>query len=617
MYGTEVRKTFRQVPFAQVAIEDSFWTPRLVAHKNVTLQTCLFELALKGTIANFSRAGKIIEGTFFEGYFFDDSDLYKVIEGAAYSLMTSPDPLLETRIDRIIDLIVAAQEDDGYLMTYFTLEAPDQKWTEMGKHEMYCGGHLMEAAVAYKQATGKRKLLDVAIKLADHYDATFGPGKRYWVEGHEEIELALVKLYRETGEKRYRDLAKWLLEERGSGHGADESWYNPDQEFCQGNIPIREMEKAVGHAVRAMYLYAAMTDVTSCGHDPEGYADVLDRVWDNTVNKRMYVTGGVGSSRDNEGFTEDYDLPNDTAYCETCASIGLVLWSHRMNLLHGDASYADVMERAMFNSALAGVSLDGFRFFYVNPLASKGGHARSTWHGCACCPSNIARFIPSIGNYTYATGERSAVVNIYQQGSAKLKLGNGQSVRIVQRTEYPWEGRSKLTIYPAGDAADGSAFALLLRKPDWCGQATLLVNGYPVENITMEKGYMVVDRVWRDGDTVTVDLAMPVERVYAHPKVKANEGKVAIRRGPIVYCVEGVDFRQPLDELVLDRDTVLAGEKRDDLLGGVVVVSGGAADAGEGGFRAVPYYAWGNRELGGSMAVWINEVRPDRGIEAG
>jgi hypothetical protein len=594
----------KNVPFTSVQIKDSFWSPRLETFRMTTLPACLTQCETTGRIQNFDRAAGQ-DPTPFEGLFFNDSDVYKVIEGAAYSLMNHPDPELERKIDAVIDRIAAAQEEDGYLMTYFTVAAPDKKWTDMEKHEMYCGGHLIEAAVAYKQATGKDKLLQVACRLADHYDSLFGPSKRHWVEGHEEIELALVKLYYATGEERYWKLAHWLLEERGHGHGRGMIWDKEDwgPSYCQDDVPVRDIHKVTGHAVRAMYLYSGMADVEVVSGGA-GYEGALRRVWDNVVHRNMYVTGGIGSSRSNEGFTGDYDLPNDTAYCETCAAIGMVLWNHRMNLLYGDAKYADVLERSMYNGVLAGLSLSGDKFFYVNPLSSDGSHHRVPWFDCSCCPTNIARFLPSIGNYVYAVSDNEVYVNLYLGNTGSIHLGNGLILRLQQTTQYPWNGRVEFAVQPEQEAE----FGIRLRVPGWCGSVQVNVNGEAPEQIRIEQGYIRLWRRWAPGDRIVLEMDMPVERVYSHPLVMMNEGKTALQRGPLVYCLEQTDQEVPLNAVQVPSDVRFAIRHDSGLLGGITVIEG-YDGAGQRRLTAVPYYAWDNREAG-PMTVWIPEEQP-------
>ncbi|MFD1677602.1 glycoside hydrolase family 127 protein [Alicyclobacillus fodiniaquatilis] len=595
-------QSLQGVPFTQVTIRDAFWAPRLKAHQHSTLRACLEQCEKTGRIANFAKAAGRMEGD-FEGIFFNDSDVYKVLEGVAYSLMNQPDVALEKKADEIIALIAAAQEEDGYLLCYFTLVAPDKKWTDMDKHEMYCGGHLIEAAIAYKQATGKRTLLDVACKLADHYDALFGPGKRHWVPGHEEIELALVKLYRETGQERYWKLAQWLLEERGHGHGEGAIWDKPEwgPAYCQDDKPIREMTHVHGHAVRAMYLYTAIADVAAMTGD-EGYLQALHRLWESVVLRNMYITGGIGPSKHNEGFTEDYDLPNETAYCETCASVGMVYWNHRMNLLHGDGKYADIVERAMYNGALAGVSLSGEQFFYVNPLASNGAHHRVAWYDTSCCPTQISRFIPSIGNYMYATSASGIIVNQYIAGDGIIDWDKGR-VKVTQTTNYPWNGDIGIALH----LEESSFFSVRLRMPGWCKSAKIAVNGVAVSDYKFVQGYFELERTWQSGDKIAIELDMPVEIVRANLKVKENTGKAAIQRGPLVYCLEEMDNVAGAESCYISLETKFKVEHREDLLEAVSVVKGMNPRA-QGEFQLIPYYAWDNREPGW-MKVWLEDLR--------
>ncbi|MBO7748519.1 glycoside hydrolase family 127 protein [Paenibacillus sp. MWE-103] len=602
---------WRGVPFSSVRIDDAFWRPRLEVLKNVTIDVCLRKCEETNRIRNFALAGGLAEGR-FEGMYYNDSDVYKVLEGAAYALMTERDPALEAEIDRIAGLIEAAQEPDGYLSTYYTLEAPDRKWTDMEKHEMYNGGHLIEAAVAYYQATGKRRLLDVACRMADHYDAVFGPGKRHWAEGHEEIELALVKLFGATGEERYWKLALWLLEERGRGHGVGAIWDKPEwgPAYCQDDVPVRDIREVKGHAVRAMYLYTAMADVVLASGDP-AYLAALDRVWAHTVERNLYVTGGIGPSVHNEGFTHDYDLPNESAYCETCAAIAMAFWNHRMNLLHGDGKYADLVERELFNGALSGISLSGDRFFYVNPLASKGEHHRVEWFHTSCCPTNLARFLPAIGQYLYAATEDGLAVNQYANGEAAVELVGGTgTVRIAQSTAYPWDGRVALTVTPEQEAP--SEFAIRLRVPGWCRGYRVSAQGERVDGAEAltAKGYLVLKRRWAPGDTIELTLDMPVEVVRARPEAEADRGRIALQRGPVVYCVEQAgNAGLRYDGFALGAHEPFAVQHRAELLGGVTVLQGRTAE-GEP-CELVPYYAWDNREAG-FMQVWVREAEDAR-----
>lgn len=587
-------KMINQVDFSHVKIQDHFWSPRLSKHISTTLPVCIDQIENQtGRIKNFENAAKK-EGK-HSGIFFDDSDVYKALEGMAYTLINNPDPELEKKADEWIDKFAAAQEEDGYINTYYTLTGLDKRWHNMDKHEMYCAGHMTEAAVAYYQATGKRKLLDVCIRMADHMMSIFGPGKRHWVPGHEEIELALVKLYQVTKEQKYLDFANWLLEERGYGHGTkgDEGKWDP--KYYQDDKPVRDMTDIGGHAVRCMYLYCGMADVAALKQD-SGYIAAMHRLWDDVVLRNMYITGGIGSSKHNEGFTEDYDLPNLEAYCETCASVGMVFWNLRMNQFTGDSKYVDVLERSMYNGALAGISLAGDRFFYVNPLESKGEHHRKAWYGCACCPSQISRFLPSIGNYVYGVSEQAIWVNLYVGSTTQIPVGK-KEVTLKQETDYPWEGAVKLTVSTAAPLKK----EIRLRVPGWCKQYTIAVNGETM-NAPVEKGYAVLNREWKEGDVIALDMDMPVEVVAADARVKQNVGKRAIQRGPLVYCIEEVDNQKGFDELVLTPNTSFKAEFKPALLEGVTAIQ---AETGKQTIQLIPYYAWDNREAG-KMKVWID-----------
>lgn len=586
------------VNFSQVKITDNFWLPRIQRLAEVTIPACLNQCENETQrVKNFAIAGGLEEGE-FTGIFYDDSDLYKMIEGCAYSLINYPNPELEAKLDTIIDKIASAQQEDGYINTYFTLVNPEGKWTDMDMHEMYCGGHLIEAAIAYYNATGKDKLLNVAVKFANHIDDTFGEGKRVWVPGHEEIELALVKLYRQTGEHKYLDLAKWLLSQRGHGHGdwtARGTVHGAAQR--QDSIPVEDLEKISGHAVRAAYLFTGMADVDHALADT-AYTAALHRLWNDVVFTKMYATGGIGSSKYNEGFTADYDLPNEEAYCETCASVGMVLWNQRMNMLEGDGKYVDILEKAMYNGALAGVSLSADRFFYVNPLESQGGHHRQAWYGTACCPSQISRFLPSVGNYIYATseGKNPALwVNLYIGSETNVALGN-DTVNIKQNTAYPWDGNVKLGVNPTSDAE----FTLKLRLPAWCDSHTLKVNGEEYA-VAPDMQYLDIKRVWQPGDVVEFNMDMPVKIVAADPRVKADEGKRHLERGPLVYCMEEVDNAN-YDGAILSADTKFDVNFQPDVLGGVATIT---ATTGDDSAVFIPYYAWDNRDPG-KMKVWVD-----------
>jgi DUF1680 family protein len=597
------------VPFSDVHITDDFWGQRLRTNRTATVEANLHQCEITGRIKNFAVAAGLEKGK-HEGALYNDSDVYKVLEGVAYTLADKRDPELEKRADTIIDLIAAAQQSDGYLDTYYTLVEPQNRWkNEQYGHELYCAGHLMEAAVAYQQATGKDKLLKVARKLADHIDSVFGPDKRHETSGHEEIELALIKLYRATKEERYLKLALYFLDQRGKADGR-----KLFGEYAQDMKPVREQTEVVGHAVRAMYLYCAMADAAALTGD-QGLLDAMGKIWHDVTERKMYLTGGIGPSASNEGFTVPYDLPNDTAYCETCAAVGMGLWNHRLFLMSGDGKYADVLEREAYNGLISGVSLSGDRFFYENPLGSTGGHHRVPWFGTSCCPTNIVRYIPAMGERVYAQKGDAVWTVLYIGNTADLTLPSGK-VKLKEETKYPWEGDITITVEPEKPFA----FDLNLRVPGWCDdEPAVTVNGEKQAN-KVEKDYLHISRTWKSGDVVRLSLPMPVRRVYADPLVKADLGRVALERGPVVYCLEGVDNGGQARNIVLPKDTKLTAEFDKDLLGGVTVIKGDAQAVTAlddddkpivkaTSFTAVPYCVWDNRKPG-PMAVWLPE-RPE------
>ncbi|HEY0272561.1 MAG TPA: beta-L-arabinofuranosidase domain-containing protein, partial [Chitinophaga sp.] len=445
--------SMQPVGFSQVKITDKFWSPRQETVSTVTIPVCIDQTEVKTPrIRNFEKVARN-DGEKHEGIYFDDSDVYKALEAMAYSLKNHPDAALEAKIDEWVDKIAAAQLPDGYLNTYYELNGLQNRWTNMDHHEDYCAGHLIEAAVAYYNATGKTKLLNVAIRFADHLDATFRQAGRHWVPGHEEIELALVKLYKTTHQQKYLDLADWYLEQRGHGYGKGSLWRGGkgDADYCQDGIPLKDQKEITGHAVRAMYLYTGAADVGAAKNDT-GYMKAMKNVWEDVVYRNMYLTGGIGSSGHNEGFTQDYDLPNEDAYCETCASVGMVFWNQRMNLLTGESKYVDVLERSLYNGALDGLSLTGDHFFYGNPLANEGNYGRSEWFGTACCPSNIARLVESLGGYIYAKSDKGIWVNLFIGSNTSIPLGK-TNVAIAQQTEYPWKGDVQITVTPERNTA--------------------------------------------------------------------------------------------------------------------------------------------------------------------
>lgn len=625
------------VKFSDVQITDAFWKPRIDKVANVTVPVCIQQTEVKtGRIRNFERVAGTRDGK-FEGIFYDDSDVYKALEAMAYALKNKPDPQLEAKCDEWINKIAAAQQKDGYLNTYYTLTGIDKRWTDMSMHEDYNTGHLLEAAVAYYNTTGKRKLLDVGIRMVEHMMSLFGPGKRHWVTGHQELELALVKVYQITGDKRFLDFSHWLLEERGHGYAHGYTWSEwKDTAYAQDVKPVSQTTQITGHAVRAMYLYTGAADVATYTGD-EAYLKAMSTVWDDVVERNMYITGGIGSSGSNEGFSVDYDLPNEKAYCETCASVGMVFWNQRMNRLTGQTKFIDILEKSLYNGALDGLSLSGDRFFYGNPLASSGTHYRREWFGTACCPSNIARLIASLGDYIYAADPGSIYVNLFVGSNTQIKLDKG-SVGIRQETEYPWKGLVKINIDPQNE---GQTFALKIRLPGWAKgnpgagslykyldagpnafNNTLKVNG-KVQNLRMEEGYLILERSWNKGDVVELDMAMPILRVVARDEVKEDANRVALQRGPLVYCVEGVDHNGSAWNLIVPDQVKFAPEWKPDLLGGVMTLTGTAlaivptkdgigATTAKQKITAVPYFSWCNRGSN-QMLVWlprkVKEVR--------
>ena len=617
------------IPFTEVKLADEFWAPRIETNRAVTIPFAFKQCEATGRVANFEIAGGLKEGAFCTKYPFDDSDVFKIIEGASYTLMTHPDPELEKYIDKLIAKIAAAQEEDGYLYTARTIDpehlpvdwSGQERWANLYmSHELYNVGHLYEAAVAHYRATGKRNLLNVALKNADLISSVFGPGKRHGAPGHQEIEIGLVKLYRLTGKKRYLELAKFFLGERGNAK--ERKLYG---EYSQDHEPVSQQTKAVGHAVRATYMYSGMADVAALT-DNSAYLEALDRLWEDVASKKMYVTGGIGAAGGIEGFGPDYELPNASAYCETCASIGFILWNHRLFLLDGDSKYIDLLERTLYNALLSGIGESGDLFFYPNPLASFGQHRRSPWFNCACCPTNVTRFIPQIPGFIYATRDDALYVNLFVAGTASLNF-RGQKIRVGQETCYPWEGDVRISINPERP----TEFGLLLRVPGWAqgrpvpndlyryldessGRVTLRVNGQetPVE---LSQGYAVIRRVWKSGDAVELDFPMPLRRVVAHQAVKSDEGRVALERGPIVFCAEWPDNSGLVSNLVLPDGAQLGAEKRDDLMNSIVMIRGevralhegqtaGSVESVNQEFVAIPYYAWSHRGEG-EMAVWL------------
>ncbi|HJZ40248.1 MAG TPA: glycoside hydrolase family 127 protein [Bacteroidales bacterium] len=617
----------KPVEFTQVHFSDQFWEPRLKNNIGVTIPSSFKKCEETGRIDNFQVAGNLKKGVFRGVFPFDDSDVYKIIEGASYALAIRPDPQLSSYLDTVIMYIAAAQEPDGYLQTWRTIDpfkpptdwsGDENRWSNIESgHELYNVGHLYEAAVAHYKATGKRTLLDVALKNANLIVNIFGPGKIITVPGHEEIEIGLIKLYRVTGNKHYLDQARFFIEHRGKIEGRDKLF----GEYNQDHIPVLRQTEAVGHAVRAAYLYSAMTDVGAVTGDTS-YLHALGMIWDNVVSKKIYLTGGIGARRQGESFGDNYELPNFTAYNETCAAIANILWNYRMFLMHGDAKYMDVLERTLYNGMIAGVSLSGDHFFYPNPLASNGeatfnmgSCTRSAWFDCSCCPSNVTRFIPSIPGYVYAIRDNQLYVNLFIGNTAELEV-SGNRVAISQTTGYPWDNKIRIVLKPE----ESAEFSLKLRIPGWArnevmagdlyhytdemeGSVSITVNGTK-EPVMLENGYSAISRVWNNGDVVELSLPMNVRIVASNAKVAENLGKIAVECGPIVYCAEGIDNTADVLNATLSESTVFEKEFKKDLLGGISVIRTVPSIPGENELLLIPYYGWSNRGVG-KMAVWF------------
>jgi len=635
---------FTPVPLTAVEVGEGFWLPRMRTNREVTVWYDFKKCEDTGRIANFARAGGLEEGG-FQGIFFNDSDVVKVIEGAAYCLALAPDKKLDAYLDGLIAKIAAAQEDDGYLYTARTINDPkygypgkEARWSHLAAgHELYNVGHMYEAAVEHFRATGKRSFLDVAVKNADLVCTTFGPGEGQIVDvpGHEEIEIGLVKLYRATGDEKYLRQAKFFIDMRGRKDKRRRIYGT----YCQDHKPLVEQTEAVGHAVRGGYLYAGVADVAALTGDAE-YVRAIDRIWQDVVDRKLYIIGSVGQHGAGEGYAGAWKLDNLRAYNETCAAIALALWNHRMFLLHGEAKYADVLERTIYNGFLSGISLEGNTFFYPNPLAcdmrfkfNHGSLERSPWFGCSCCPVNIVRFLPSIPGMAYARRGDAVFVNLFLAGKAKIDLPGGP-VTITQQTDYPWSGKVRMTVAPAKTGE----FAVHVRIPGWARnqpvpstlyrvlpgdrvdwKPTWAVNG-KVRSGPLEKGYAVLRRTWKAGDTIELDLPMVPQRVLSHEKVEPNTGRAAVTRGPLVYCAEGADHGGKVMNLYLPDDARLTAEHEPKLLGGVTVLTGQAQSvlrAADGSpttkpvpLTMIPYYAWCHRGAN-EMQVWLPRT-PER-----
>jgi len=625
------------VPFTSVKVSDSFWGQRLKASREVTIPLAFSKCEETGRYRNFELAAHPSDTTKVTGYSFDDTDVYKTIEGASYSLQTYPDKQLAHYMDSVLDIVAAAQEPDGYLYTARTMNpkhphewAGSKRWEKVEElsHEFYNLGHMVEGAIAHYQATGSRKFLDIAIRYADCVCREIGDGEGQVVRvpGHQIAEMALAKLYLVTGDQKYLDQAKFFLDKRGYTSRKDE--------YSQAHKPVIEQDEAVGHAVRAAYMYAGMADVAALTGDTS-YVHAIDRIWDNIVSKKLYITGGIGATNQGEAFGKNYELPNMSAYCETCAAIGNVYVNYRLFLLHGDAKYYDVLERTLYNGLISGVSLDGGGFFYPNPLESMGQHQRQPWFGCACCPSNICRFIPSLPGYVYAVKDNQVYVNLFMGNEAELKVG-GKKVILHQETRYPWDGHVTLTV----DKNAAGTFAMKIRIPGWVRNLvvpsdlytysdgkrpgySVKVNGEAVTS-ALEQGYFTIERKWKKGDRVELQLDMEVRTVKANGKVEADRGRMAVERGPIVYCAEWPDNSFNVLSLLMNQHPQFEVVERPDLLYGLNQIKTpvqtleydeqGRLVVKDQELTLIPYYAWAHRGPG-NMAVWLpSEVRATRPV---
>ncbi len=627
----EENDVINPVPFTAVHLNDCFWSPKIEINRTVSIPSAFKKCEETGRVDNFALAGGLIEGEHKGDFPFDDTDIYKVLEGASYALAVKYDAKLDNYLDSLINFIGAAQEDDGYLYTCLTNKCErlqrwygKGRWDRLNSHELYNCGHLYEAAVAHYQATGKRSLLDIALKNADLVDKVFGPaeGQKHVPSGHPIIEMALVKLYRVTGEEKYLKLARYFIDETGKGTDGHKL-----SEYSQDHMPIVDQEEALGHAVRLGYLYSGVTDVASLMHDST-LMEAGKRVWDNVVSKKIYITGGIGQRAQGEGFGPNYKLPNMTDYCETCAAISNVYWNYRLFLNEGDAKYYDVLERTLYNGVISGVSLSGDKFFYDNPLESVHNHDREPWFGCACCPGNITRFMASVPGYVYATGEKSVYVNLFAEGASAIQLGT-DTVKLKQITRYPWEGSVKIQI----EKPVTQTIAIKVRIPGWAKNQAIPSGLYKFSDETqdsysikindkkvspeIQKGYAVLIKNWEAGDEIEIDFPMPVRRVAANVNVKNDEGKMAIQRGPVVYCFEDKDNDNGwMFDCMIPASSAFESKYEENLLGGVVtlktkgnkvVVDGDKKEIKPLGLKAIPYYAWNNRGKA-NMLVWMPSV---------
>jgi hypothetical protein len=607
------------LPLDAVSLTGGFWAKWQDLNRRSTLPHGYHMLEEAGNFENFRIAAGRAEGK-YRGRLFNDSDVYKWLEAVGYELHINPHAELQRQADEVIDLVAAAQQSDGYLNTYYQIAEPGKRWTDLDfGHELYCAGHLFQAAAAYVSATRTTKLLEVAARFADLICNTFGPDKRHGACGHPEVEMALVELYRATGKAAYLDTAKFFIDQRGKGVMRGLGWLGP--EYHQDRVPVREAAEVEGHAVRAMYLNAGVADLFLETGESSLLA-ALERQWGDLVGGKLFLTGGLGARYEGEAFGAPYELPSDQCYCETCAAIGSVMWNWRMLLITGEGRFADLMERTLYNGVLSGLALDGQHFFYMNPLLSRGGYARQRWYGCACCPPNLMRVLASLGQYVATRDEAGFQIHLYNTAAIRAELASGRPVILNMNTDYPWQGRVTLTIAET----DGSTWALRLRIPEWSQNVTLTLNGQLIETPTLESGYAALERAWQPGDAVTLALSIEPFMVEAHPRVDAVRGSLALQRGPLVYCLEAADHPGlNLMDVQLDETAPLQAAWREEAPpGGAMVVqaSGYVLEADEwqnrlyrrlssGGpprrpatLTAIPYYAWANRGAD-AMRVWI------------
>jgi DUF1680 family protein len=625
----------KPVPLDRVTVNDNFWLPRIERNRTVTIPYTFGKCEETGRIGNFAKAARLMKGDFI-GERYNDSDVFKIMEGACYSLIQHPDPILQRYVDSLVTLVAGAQEKDGYLYTTRTINsekmapgAGRERWIdERVSHELYNIGHMYEAAVAHYYATGKRTFLDVAIKSADLVNREFGWGKREIAPGHQEIEIGLVRLYRVTGEKKYLDLAKFFLDVRGKQEaylrhppGTRFAVYN-DSVYLQMHKPVLQQDEAVGHAVRAAYMYSAMADVSEATGN-KAYLKASDKLWENVVNNKMYVTGGIGSVEESEAFGPAFSLPNISAYTETCASVANVFWNDRLFRASGDARYIDILEHTMYNGLISGVSLDGENFFYTNPLESDGSFKRSGWFDCSCCPGNIVRFMPSMGQYIYSTDREGIYVNLFIGSSARLSLKNIE-LKIIQVTDYPWEGKIELILDPSAE----TNFTVRIRIPGFNGiqpipgdlysfaggeqgHPEISINGEVID-YKSETGFALLDRKWKAGDKITVSMPMEIRQIVAREEVKADSGRIAFSRGPLVFCIEEIDNNK-VRNISVGKNPDPKYEYRSDLLTGVGTIKFKGFDSDGTGkeYTAIPYFAWANRGKG-EMIVWLKKQSNNR-----